>query len=165
MTFPKSPKVTKHEKHLCFVVGFWSLWLLRNHDKSQNVNNMRVAWASCRFTNCSRNQRSHKRLKFLLWWGFRALWWSQSLRSGGTHARVFFLWSRFWCVGNEHKTAQSEKKHVVGKAFRAMRVSQILTSYNEHRVGERFNYYQRLLRGMPSRLAKCRANNFGPCGK
>ena len=45
------------------------------------------------------------------------------------------------------------------------RVSQLLTSYSGRKVGERFNYYQRLLRGMPARLATCRANKFGPCGK
>ena len=45
------------------------------------------------------------------------------------------------------------------------RVSQILTSFSERKDGERFNYYQRLLRGMPARLAKCKANKFGPCGK
>ena len=45
------------------------------------------------------------------------------------------------------------------------RVSQLLTSYSERKVSERFNYYQHLLRGMPARLAKCRANRFGPCGK
>ena len=45
------------------------------------------------------------------------------------------------------------------------RVSQLLTLYNERKVGGRFNYYQRFLRGMPSRLAKCRANRFGPCSK
>ena len=44
-------------------------------------------------------------------------------------------------------------------------VSRILTSYSQRKVGEPFNYYQRLLRGMPARLAKCRANKFGPCGK
>ena len=46
-----------------------------------------------------------------------------------------------------------------------LRVSQLLTSYSEHKLGERFSYYERLLRGMPARLAKCRANKFGPCGK
>ena len=46
-----------------------------------------------------------------------------------------------------------------------LRVSQLLTSYSERKAGERFNYYERLLRGMPARLAKCRANKFGPCGK
>ena len=45
------------------------------------------------------------------------------------------------------------------------RVSQLLTSHSGRKDGERFNYYQRLLRGMPARLAKCRANKFGPCGK
>ena len=46
-----------------------------------------------------------------------------------------------------------------------LRVSQLLTSYSERKVGERFNYYERLLRDVPTRLAKCRANKFGPCGK
>ena len=45
------------------------------------------------------------------------------------------------------------------------RVSQLLTAYTKRKPGERINYYQRLLRSMPARLAKCRANKYGPCGK
>ena len=45
------------------------------------------------------------------------------------------------------------------------RVSHLLILYSMQREGERWNYYQRLLRSMPARLAKCRANRFGPCGK
>ena len=41
-----------------------------------------------------------------------------------------------------------------------LRVSQLLTSYGGHKAGERFNYYERLLRGMPTRLANCRANKL-----
>ena len=45
------------------------------------------------------------------------------------------------------------------------RVSHLLLLYSIPREGERWNYYQRLLRSMPARLAKCRANRFGPCGQ
>lgn len=45
------------------------------------------------------------------------------------------------------------------------RVAQILNSYAVVRDGERYNYYQKLARGMPARLAKMKANKFGHCGK
>ena len=44
------------------------------------------------------------------------------------------------------------------------RVSQILQSFSEPKGGK-FNFFQKLLRGMPKRLAKCEANKYGPCGK
>ena len=31
--------------------------------------------------------------------------------------------------------------------------------------GEQYCYLERLVRGMPARLAKCKKNNYGPCGK
>ena len=31
--------------------------------------------------------------------------------------------------------------------------------------GEQFSPLQKLLRGMPRRLAKCKANRYGRCGK
>ena len=46
-----------------------------------------------------------------------------------------------------------------------MWVSQILTSWSMRTGGERLNFYERLLRGMPARLSKCRANKYGPCAK
>ena len=45
------------------------------------------------------------------------------------------------------------------------RVGQLLTSYTVPSQGQPYSFLQRLLRGMPRRLASCRANNFGPCGK
>ena len=31
--------------------------------------------------------------------------------------------------------------------------------------GEQYSYLERLVRGIPKRLAKCKKNNYGPCGK
>ena len=45
------------------------------------------------------------------------------------------------------------------------RASQILASYSVPQSGECMSYLSRLLRGMPRRLAKCKANGYGSCGK
>ena len=45
------------------------------------------------------------------------------------------------------------------------RAAQILSSYSVPEAGQRHSYLQKLVRGMPARLAKCRKNKFGPCGK
>ena len=45
------------------------------------------------------------------------------------------------------------------------RCAQILLSYETPRQGEEFSPLQKLLRGMPRRLAKCKANRYGRCGK
>ena len=45
------------------------------------------------------------------------------------------------------------------------RVSQILTSYSVPQAGESMSHLSSLLKGMPRRLAKCKANGYGPCGK
>ena len=45
------------------------------------------------------------------------------------------------------------------------RAAQILTSYGEVRGQENHSYLQKLVRGMPKRLAACKANAYGPCGK
>ena len=45
------------------------------------------------------------------------------------------------------------------------RVAQLLTSYSLPGPGEQRSYLEKLVRGMPSRLAKCRKNKYGPCGK
>ena len=45
------------------------------------------------------------------------------------------------------------------------RASQLLTSYSTPGPGEKYCYLERLARGMPKRLAKCKANGYGPCGK
>ena len=45
------------------------------------------------------------------------------------------------------------------------RVAQILHSYSLKGPGEEYSYLEKLVRGMPARLLKCRKNKFGPCGK
>ena len=44
------------------------------------------------------------------------------------------------------------------------RASQILASFGEDPKGEG-SFLLKLVRGMPGRLRKCKANNFGRCGK
>ena len=45
------------------------------------------------------------------------------------------------------------------------RAGQLLHSYGQGSAGERYSYLQKLARGMPQRLAKCKANKYGRCGK
>ena len=45
------------------------------------------------------------------------------------------------------------------------RAAQLLHSYGLKAPGERYSYLERLVRGMPARLAKCKNNRYGPCGK
>ena len=55
-------------------------------------------------------------------------------------------------------------RHISVTQYR-QRVGQLLTSYSVPSPGQPHSFLQRLVRGMPRRLAKCRANRFGPCGK
>ena len=55
-------------------------------------------------------------------------------------------------------------KVITVKQFR-QRCSQLLTSYGLKGPGEQYSYLEKLVRGMPARLAKSRKNKYGPCGK
>ena len=48
--------------------------------------------------------------------------------------------------------------------FRA-RVAHLLQTYSIPQPGQQWSYLQKLVRGMPSRLKRCRSNNFGRSGK
>ena len=50
------------------------------------------------------------------------------------------------------------------RKFRA-RAAHILQTYSVPRAGQQWSYLQKLVRGMPKRLAKCKANCYGRCGK
>ena len=54
---------------------------------------------------------------------------------------------------------------VLTKAQFRQRVAQILRSYEVPKPGQTCNSLQKLVRGMPARLARCRANRYGRCGK
>ena len=45
------------------------------------------------------------------------------------------------------------------------RVSQLLASYSIPGLGRQYSYLEKLVRGMPDRLERCKANKYGPCGK
>ena len=45
------------------------------------------------------------------------------------------------------------------------RAAQILQSYSVPKPGKQCSFLQALVQGIPKRLAKCKANKFGPCGK
>ena len=45
------------------------------------------------------------------------------------------------------------------------RAAQILNSYAVVGPGQTRSYLERLVRGMPRRLQKCKSNSYGPCGK
>ena len=55
-------------------------------------------------------------------------------------------------------------KYLTVAQYRA-RASQILHSFSVPTPGGRNSYLQRLVRGMPKRLARCKSNKFGKCGK
>ena len=54
---------------------------------------------------------------------------------------------------------------VISKTSFKQRVSQLLTSYSLPGPGQQHSYLERLVRGMPRRLERCKANKYGPCGK
>ena len=45
------------------------------------------------------------------------------------------------------------------------RVAQLLASYSLPGPGKKHSYLETLVRGMPKRLVRCKANKYGPCGK
>ena len=50
------------------------------------------------------------------------------------------------------------------REFRS-RVAQILQSYSVPKKDQQHSYLQKLVRGMPARLRRCKANRYGRCGK
>ena len=45
------------------------------------------------------------------------------------------------------------------------RAAQLLQSYGEKKTGEKHSPLEKLVRGMPKRLHKCKERNYGRCGK
>ena len=45
------------------------------------------------------------------------------------------------------------------------RAAQLLHSYGLTGPGEKHSYLEKLVRGMPARLQRCKNNRYGPCGK
>ena len=58
----------------------------------------------------------------------------------------------------------AEGRVLTAATFRK-RVAHLLNSYGVPGEGESYSSLQKLVRGMPGRLAMCRKNKFGRCGK
>ena len=54
---------------------------------------------------------------------------------------------------------------VISKVAFRQRVAQLLTSYSIPGPRQQRSYLEKLVRGMPGRLQRCKANKYGPCGK
>ena len=75
------------------------------------------------------------------------------------------VWARLWQDLSLREMQDLQAGKVLYVAQFRQRAAQILTSYGEVRRQENHSYLQKLVRGMPKRLAACKANAYGPCGK
>ena len=64
----------------------------------------------------------------------------------------------------QNDLSQKPPRFLTTTAFK-IRVSGLLSSYGQIQPGQDKSYLQKLVHGMPARLAKCRRNLFGRCGK
>ena len=60
--------------------------------------------------------------------------------------------------------SKKPRRYLSTSQFKA-RVASLLKSYGEVQEGEEYSFLTKLVRGMPKRLAGCRAKHFGRCGK
>ena len=58
----------------------------------------------------------------------------------------------------------ADKRTITPHQFR-LRAAQILRSYEEPSGGQHLSRLEKLVRGMPKRLAVCKAKRYGRCGK
>ena len=57
-----------------------------------------------------------------------------------------------------------QDKYLTAAQHRA-RAAQIRHAFSKPKAGETYNYLGKLVRGMPKRLALCKRNRYGKCGK
>ena len=55
-------------------------------------------------------------------------------------------------------------KEISIKQFK-LRAARLLQSYGEKKPGEMHSRLEKLVRGMPKRLRKCKEHHYGRCGK
>ena len=75
------------------------------------------------------------------------------------------VWARLRMDLNEREVDDLQAGRFITATQYRQRAGQILNSYAVPAQGQGHSFLQKLVRGMPRRLARCRANHFGPCGK
>ena len=75
------------------------------------------------------------------------------------------VWARLRQDLAEREQEDLSQKRVLTTTQFKQRVAQLLSEYGEPADGQELSYLSKLVRGMPKRLAKCRARKYGRCGK
>ena len=75
------------------------------------------------------------------------------------------VWAKVRAELSSREMADIQARRTLTRAQFRQRVAQILHGLSVPKPGEKLNYFQKLVAGMPRRLAKCKANGFGNCGK
>ena len=75
------------------------------------------------------------------------------------------VWAKLRKDLAEREFEDLKRGKLISKIAFKQRVAQLLTSYSIRGPGEKHSYLEKLVRGMPRRLARCKSNKYGPCGK
>ena len=75
------------------------------------------------------------------------------------------MWTRLRQDLSEREQEDLSQNRVLTKTQFKQRVAQLMSEYGEPADGQELSYLSKLVRGMPKRLAKCRARKYGRCGK
>ena len=75
------------------------------------------------------------------------------------------VWARLRQDLSEREQEDLSQNRVLTKTQFKQRVAQLLSEYGVPAEGEELSYLSKLVRGMPKRLATCRARKYGRCGK
>lgn len=75
------------------------------------------------------------------------------------------VWARLRKDLARLEMADLKQGRLISVAQFKARAAQLLHSYGMIAPGQTMSYLQKLVRGMPKRLAKCKKNKYGRCGK
>ena len=75
------------------------------------------------------------------------------------------VWAKLRAELASREMVDIQVRRTLTRAQFRQRVGQILHGFSVLKPGENLNYFQKLVASMPRRLAKCKANGYGNCGK
>lgn len=75
------------------------------------------------------------------------------------------VWAKLRQDLAEREQEDLSQGRVLTKTQFKQRVAQLLSEYSAPAAGQAHSFLSKLVRGMPKRLAKCRARRYGRCGK
>ena len=75
------------------------------------------------------------------------------------------VWAKLCQDLAEREQEDLSQGRVLTKTQFKQRAAQLLSEYSAPAAGQAHSFLSKLVRGMPKRLAKCRARTYGRCGK